>query len=279
MKEDLITIGRRSLAYTEFGLPDGDCLFFFHGAPMSRLQLVPLEKQFAAEGLRVLAPERPGYGLSSPQTGRSMADWAIDVATLADHLGIGRFAVAGHSSGGPYAVACAALLPNRVTAALVLSGVTNMAWPGAWVGYPEAEVKLMRMSDEYATIAACVELYGADGSIFLNEPFDLPDPDGEVLADPAFEQAMREAFRQGVGGYAQDLYLQGRPWPFDPGGITIPVDLVHGDQDQLLPIAHSCHTAELIPGASFRTIPGHGHLSILAELPWLAGALVRSAGT
>lgn len=101
--------GGRELAYADLGRPGGPCVFFFHGAPMSRLHLVPLEEQFAARGLRVISPDRPGYGRSSPQPGRSLSDWPADVTGLADALGLDRFLVAGHSSGGAYALACAAL--------------------------------------------------------------------------------------------------------------------------------------------------------------------------
>jgi pimeloyl-ACP methyl ester carboxylesterase len=228
--------GGRVLAYTDLGRAGDPCLFFFHGAPLSRLHLVSLEDRFAAQGLRIVSPDRPGYGGSSPQPGRSMADWPADVAALADALGIERFMVAAHSSGGPYAVACAALLPRGVVAGVVVAGVTDMAWPEAWHGYLEDEIQLMRMPDEAAA----------------------------------------EALRQGVGGYAQDVYVQGRPWPFDPGRIAVPIDVVHGELDTLVPMAHSRHTARVIPTATLRTYPGHGHLTIVSELPGIASALARS---
>ncbi len=159
--------GGRKLAYTDIGEPAGLCVVFFHGALSSRLRLAYLEQQFLAEGIRVVSPDRPGYGRSSPQPGRSLLDWPADVAALADALGLDRFVVAGHSSGGPYAVACAALLPARVAAGIVFGGVTDMGWPGAWDGYLESEAQLMRMPDEEAAIAWCVERFGADGSGFL----------------------------------------------------------------------------------------------------------------
>jgi pimeloyl-ACP methyl ester carboxylesterase len=223
MKESLISVDGRQLSYAEFGVPGGPSVFFFHGAPMSRLHLAGLEGQLAAQRLRVLAPERPGYGKSSLQPGRSMADWATDVAALADALEIGRFIVADHSSGGPYAIACAALLSDRVSAGLVISGVTDMSWPGAWEGFLETEIELMRMTDESAALSWCVEHFGADGSGFLAEPFDVPEPDDAALADQNFQTAMIEAFRQGLAGYAEDIFVQGKPWPFDPRNIDIPV--------------------------------------------------------
>lgn len=275
MKDSQVTVGDgRELAFTDIGDPDGACVFFFHGAPMSRLHLVRLEHQFADQGLRVVAPDRPSYGRSSPQPGRLMADWPHDVAALADALGIDRFLVSAHSSGGPYAVACAALLPERVLAGTVVAGVTDMAWPGAWDDYVEDEIQIMSKSDEKAAIAWCTERYGPDGRGFFEaEPFEFSERDLAVLDDEMFEKALLEAFRQGVTGYAQDVYVQGRPWPFDPSRISAPMEVVHGELDTLLPIAHSRHTAEVIPGARFRMLPGHGHLSILSELPMIVSAL------
>jgi pimeloyl-ACP methyl ester carboxylesterase len=284
MKDSQVMLGGgRELAYTEIGRPGGPCVFFFHGAPMSRLHLVGMEEQFAAQGLRVVSPDRPGYGRSSPQPGRSLVDWAADVAALADALGVDRFLVAGHSSGGPYAVVCAALLGERVRGGVVLAGVTDMAWPGAWDGYLEGrkEIQIMRLPDERAAIATCVEHFGADGSGFFAERFDLPQPDTALLADETVEQALAatltEAFRQGVTGYAQDVYLEGRGWHFDPSRIAGPVAVLHGELDTLVPMAHSRHTAEVISSSTFRALPGHGHLTILSELPMAASALLQSA--
>lgn len=282
MKDSQVKVsGGRELAYTDIGEPNWLCVLFFQGAPSSRLRLGYLEQQFLAEGIRVVSPDRPSYGRSSPQPGRSMIDWPSDVAALADALGLNRFVVAGHSSGGPYAVACAALLPARVSAAIILGGVTDMGWPGAWDGFIESEVQLMRMPDEEAAIAWCVERFGADGSEFLAASgFELPEPDEQLYADEEIARllasARAEAFRQGVAGYAQDIVIQGRPWPFDPSAIAAPVHVVHGELDTLLPLAHSRHTAALIPGSILRILPGHGHFTILGELPTMASALARS---
>jgi pimeloyl-ACP methyl ester carboxylesterase len=212
-----------------------------------------------------------------------MSDWPTDVARLADALGIDRFIVAGYSSGGPYAVACAALLPNRVSGAVVLSGVTDVAWPEAWNGYFEAEIAMMRMPDEQSATALCEELFGADGSGLLESSgLELPEPDKALLSDEKTVSAMlaniNEAFRQGVGGYAQDIFVQGRAWPFPPGRITVPAIVAHGDLDTIVPVAHGRHTSELIPGSSFRILPGHGHMSISSELPGLCAEVIQSLG-
>jgi pimeloyl-ACP methyl ester carboxylesterase len=282
MEDSRIRLGDgRDLAYTDIGDLGWPCVLFFHGAPMSRLHLAYLEQPLRAARLRVISPDRPGYGGSSPRPGRSMADWPSDVAALADALALERFVVAGHSSGGPYAVACAAVLGSRVSGGIVFGGVTDMGWPGAWDGYIDSERRLMRLGDEAAAVAWCEQHYGADGSGFLSaSDFDFPAVDNALMADEriggAIVAAVTAAFQQGVGGYAQDAVVQGRPWPLDPGRITAPMEVVHGELDSAMPVAHSRHTAELIPGSRLRIVHGHGHMTTLSLLPELASDLARA---
>jgi pimeloyl-ACP methyl ester carboxylesterase len=199
---------------------------------------------------------------------------------LADHLGIDRFAVVGMSSGGPYAVACASLLPDRVASAGVVAGVTDMGWSGAWEGYDEAEAELMRVGNEAEAVAWCEEHYGADGSRFFEGLGDLAPADLALLADEAMATGLfttfGEAFRQGVGGFAQDITVQGRPWAFHPNIIAAPARVLHSEADTFVPIAHGRHTAEIIPGAELVTWPDHGHVSLLTEIPQLSADLVPS---
>ena len=282
MRDSQVSVtGGRTLAYTDIGEPGWPCVFFFHGAPSSRLRIAYLEQQFLGQHVRVVSPDRPGYGGSSPQPGRSLIDWPSDLAVLADALQIDQFIVAGHSSGGPYALACAALLPVRVSASITLGGVTDMGWPGAWEGYVEPERELMRVRDEAAALAWCVERFGEDGSRFMTASgFTFPEPDEKLYGDEEIARllatARAEAFRQGVRGYAQDIVIQGRPWTFDPAAIVVPVHILHGQADTLLPLAHARHTAELIRGSVLRVLPGHGHFTILAELASLASTLASS---
>lgn len=268
----------RVVAYADIGESGRPCVLLFHGAPSSRLRVAYLENEFVASGVRLISPDRPWYGRSSPQPGRSMADWPSDVAALTEALGIEHFAVAGHSSGGPYAVACAALLSDRVSGLVTLGGVTDMGWPGAWEGYIESELELMRMPDEESVVAWCIEHFGEDGSQFMAASgMDLPVADLPLYEDERIASmlatARAEAFRQGVGGYAQDVFIQGRPWPVDPEQIRAPAVILQGEGDTLLPMAHAQHTADVVPGARLRMLPQHGHFSILGELPGVAAGL------
>src|SRR5690606_28847831 len=117
----LILRDGRALHFMEFGRPDGVPAFGFHGTPGSRFMFRLADPAASRLGLRLIAPERPGFGLSSFQKRRKLSDWASDMRELADALGIDRFAVAGVSGGGPYAAACAALMPERVLAAALVS--------------------------------------------------------------------------------------------------------------------------------------------------------------
>lgn len=125
--------GRR-LGYTEYGRSDGEPILYFHGHPGSRLEASLAHEAAAAFGFRVIALDRPGYGLSDFQHGRAITDWPADVAQAADALGIDSFSVAGASGGGPYALACAWRLPGRVVRAAVISGVGPFRVPGSTAG-------------------------------------------------------------------------------------------------------------------------------------------------
>lgn len=269
----------RTLTYTDIGDSEGTCVMHFHGAPASRYLLDFYDEECKAHGLRVVSPDRPGYGGSSPQPGRSMADWPGDVGALADVLGIDRFVAMGSSSGGPYTVACCALLPDRVLGGLVIAGATDMSWSPASDGYPEVELDIMDLDSEAEAIAYCRDRFGADGSGFFEEdPLPWPEPDAAFLADEEMSEhlsrAMEEAFAQGVTGYAQDMVIQGRPWPFDPAAIECPVRVLHGERDDITPMAHSRHTAAVIPDAEFEIVPHHGHASIMDDIPRLTAAFV-----
>jgi pimeloyl-ACP methyl ester carboxylesterase len=162
---------------------------------------------------------------------------------------------------------------------VTLGGVTDMGWAGAWQGYFVSEAVLMRMPDERSVLRWCTERFGEDGSGFMAASgMELPEADLPLYEDERIASmltvARTEAFRQGVGGYAQDVFIQGRPWPFDPARIQAPGIIVHGEGDTLLPVAHARHTAEVVPGARLEVLAGHGHFSILGELSGIAASLL-----
>ena len=166
-------------------------------------------------------------------------------------------------------------------AGIVIGGVTDMGWPGAWEGYSAMESALMRVPDATAAVAWCTEKFGRDGERFHTaSDFEFGEPDDVLFADrlagPALTSAVAEAFRQGVVGYAHDVVVQGRPWLLDPGRIVAPIEVVHGERDRTVPLAHSRHTSALIPGSTLRVIPGHAHMTLVHELPTMASRMARA---
>ncbi len=258
-------------------------VFYFHGHPGSRLEARFARQAAAGAGLRVIALDRPGYGLSDFQPGRAITGWPADVAEAADLLRIGRFSVAGASGGGPYALACAWRLPGRVTRAAVISGVGPYQVPGItrgmrwqnrigfrWVSrWPALARALMRSMhrgitrDPERTIDAIARAMSpADAEIIRR-----PDVREILIAD------ITEAFRQGSQGAARDVVLLGRPWGFSLAEIEPEVHLWQGEDDALVPPAMGRYQAGQIPHCHATLLPGEGHLLIISRMPDLAAAL------
>ncbi len=163
--------------------------------------------------------DRPGYGGSSAQPGRRLDNWLADVAAVADELEVDRFGITGLSSGGAYVIASAALLADRVVGAGVISGVTDFGWPGAWDGYLDNEVTLMRMSDEAQISAWCEAHYGADAMGFLEDGLgELVPADQAVLADEALAASLVDSVSAAFPAADSPEARTSQPRPGDPAG-------------------------------------------------------------
>lgn len=213
--------GRR-LALASHGDPRGWPLFLFHGIPVSRLGHEFTDAPAKEQGIRVLCPDRPGIGLSDPRPGRTVYGYADDVAAMADALGLERFAVAGLSGGGPYALACGAKLPERVTAVGVLAGVGPLDRPGAREGLTKTDLRLLDLSLRrplqtrlmLGTMAMLTRL--APSMVIKQFADELGEPDRSFLQREKRElgpagtmSTLVEAFRQGASGPAEEYRLPG----------------------------------------------------------------------
>jgi pimeloyl-ACP methyl ester carboxylesterase len=270
-----LTIGEgRTLGYAEYGDRHGRPLVYLHGFPGSRLAGHLIDESARIAGVRVLAPERPGLGLSSPQPGRTLLDHAQDVRSLAETLGLGRFTVLGESGGGPYALACAHELPDRVDCAAIVCGLGPVGCPGATtgiaikerVGYAIAARAPLLAGRALVPVAAWARRRPRQ---FLRVTrWQLGEADREVLRGPLGDLVaadFAEAFRQGGRGVGEDLALLFRPWPFEPKAIRVPLVFFHGDQDRTVTVAVARELAESVPGARLRISPREGHFSLLAR--------------
>jgi len=263
-RELRLTDGRTLRAYDSGG-PNGDealAVIWQHGSPQTGAPLEPLLSAAEQRGIRLLSYGRPSYGGSSPSPGRDVAAAAADVAQLADALGIGRFAVMGASGGGPHALACAALLPHRVTGVACLAGLApytdDFDWFGGMVagGGLRAAIAGRDARQRYAatdefdencfTSADWAALSGAWASLGADaERADDAGPDGLIDDDVAFVA----------------------PWGFEPAQISAPVLLVQGGQDRVVPPAHADWLLRHCPTSELWLRPNDGHISILDASP------------
>ena len=284
----------RVLAVVEGGDPAGPAVIVHNGTPMSRLLYGPHVADAQARGLRLIGYDRPGYGDSTPQPGRTVADAATDVATIADVLGIQRFSTWGISGGGPHALACAALLPDRVVAAASLAGVAPYGAEGLdWLaGMGEANVIEFGLTLEGRDKLEPALREERDGMIAggvrgleealrtLLSPLDAAAFSGETA------EYMFEAFRVGseerIEGWVDDDLAFAEPWGFDLEQIRVPVLLWQGAEDRFVPFAHGEWLARNIPTVDGRLSPDEGHITLLVRRvgevhEWLAAALHDAA--
>jgi len=284
---DLTLPDGRNLRFTEDGEPGGRPVFVLHTSPGSKLLFEEHVADASRRGLRLIGYDRAGYGGSTPRPGRVAVDEASDVRAIADHLGIDRFAVWGHSKGGSYALACAAVLPERLVAVASLGAVAPYPAEGLdwFAGVAPANVadfrlfsqdpsawrqKLAREVDEMRNIthAALYEaLYGPS-----------PNADRSALTPElvAYARAqMHDGLSQGADGFIDDNLSDLAPWGFELGSIRVPLQLWHGLDDQIVPLSHAKWLAAQLPRAEIHLEPNEGHVSLFARrIPevqaWLA---------
>jgi pimeloyl-ACP methyl ester carboxylesterase len=273
----------RQLGFADYGDPSGLPLFFFHGTPGSRRAGRFADQAARRRAIRLIAPERPGFGLSDFQPGRTLASWPADVLELADTLGIERFAVAGVSGGGPYVAACAWRIPERLSHAGIISGmgpVADLALAARLPRGHRAGFALLRRLPAVTRPPLALARLGLQhwpGGMQNALEAALPAADRAVFERPEVSDLLLddagEALRQGTRGAAQELTLFSRRWDFCLAAIHMPVDLWHGEADTQVPVAIGRHVAASIPDCRARFIPGAGHLWVLDHLDEVLGAL------
>ncbi|MFP2907877.1 alpha/beta fold hydrolase [Pyxidicoccus sp. 3LFB2] len=276
--------GRR-LAYVESGDLDGLPVFFIHGNPGSRYMRHPDDRLTHGLGVRLITPDRPGYGLSDYQPGRTLLDFPDDLEQLANALKVGRFALFGVSAGGPYVAACAWKLGARLTRAAIVSGASPLKRPGAMEGvnrdyrnayslaaWPEWLLHpLMAMHDRQVRANPERALAGVLAHA-------SPD-DRVVLADPLIAAQVqgwrREATRFGVAGMRREAHILASPWGVPLEEIRCEVDLWYWEGDSIVPPQMGQYLATRIPRAVPHFRPGGGHFSIYSHWRDILAPLAR----
>jgi pimeloyl-ACP methyl ester carboxylesterase len=254
-------------------------LVFQFGTPNSPDEFPVVFDAVDARGWQLVAYARPGYSGSTRHEGRSVADAAGDVATVLDAFGLARFATVGWSGGGPHALACAALLPDRCAAAASLAGVAPFDADGLdfVAGMGDENVhEFGAAARSRAELEALLEEWTAGFSGVTGEQIsaslgDLVDEVDRAALTGDFAEAMARLIRRslstGSAGWLDDDLAFVKPWGFDLGAISVPVYVWQGAQDRMVPFAHGEWLAAHIPGARARLFDDEGHVSLVRQLP------------
>jgi pimeloyl-ACP methyl ester carboxylesterase len=271
VERDLVLADGRTLHVYDTGERGELVVVWHHGTPNIGTPPEPLFDVSRQLGIRWVSYDRPGYGGSTPLPGRTMAAAGPDTAAVADALELERFAVMGHSSGGPHALACAALLPDRVLAVIGMAGLAPIDAAGLdwFAGMSESSL---------ASLGAAAEGRAAKEAFQAREDrpgMEFTEADLAAFDGPWgwFGSVVGPAVAGGPGPLIDDDLANVAPWGFDPATITAPVLLLHGERDDVVPSTHSQWLANHCPTAELRLSPEDGHISVVngapAALEWL----------
>lgn len=261
-----------TLGYAEFGNPSGQVLFYFHGWPSARVQGELMQDVAVKFGLRVIAPDRPGIGLSDYQPGRTLLDWPDTLDQLAAHVGAGKFHLLGWSGGGPYVLATARRMPNRILSATVCCG----APPLQFLGYEHMFWVYRLMIHLRSTFPPILGLLLRAGKVISGGNPDKPPliwlmkmlgrEDRKVLSDPKVFSVVRhgilEALRRGPRMVIADADIYLSEWGFEVSSINTLVHFWHGKEDRNISWKYSEQVAALMPNVTTHWLDHDGHYSL-----------------
>jgi pimeloyl-ACP methyl ester carboxylesterase len=275
--------GRR-LAYQVMGAPAGPPAIVLHGTPGSTRQLAGLDRPARDRGLALIVPDRPGYGRSDDDPSGTIASGARDLGELMRHLGLAGCAVAGLSGGGPTALACGVVLPDRVAAVATVGGVAPLVPRSPLLPPDRLVIKTARRSR-----AAARALFAAAGRLGRTRPEKtldrfaamLAEPDARLLRDhpdvrAGFLDDLRHPSPTMARAAARDFWLFGRAWDVDLAGMAVPAHIWHGTEDRNVPVAHARVIADRCPTARPHIVEGGGHM-LLSQLDQIIESLAPRA--
>lgn len=265
----------RVLGYAEYGDQHGFPVFYFHGGQESRLSSGFMDSTAAELGIRIIAPDRPGVGLSDFQENRTFLNWASDVEQLADILQIERFSVFGLSGGAPHVLACLVGLSDRIENASIISGATPYNYKGTLKGmwFP---VKIIHWFASFKNDKQLRKFIQQDYDGLVNEPEKrikqfqkyLPKPDKTLMTDNPeygyeFIKGSIESYKQSIDGVVQEWKLYVSDWGMDLNAIQFPLSLWYGSDDKMAPTHRGLYYEKTFSNATLKLIENEGHFSLI----------------
>jgi pimeloyl-ACP methyl ester carboxylesterase len=267
--EGTIAVGDdRQIGFAEFGDPQGRAVFWLHGTPGARRQ-IPMEARVYAEQrqIRLIGIDRPGIGSSTPYQYDTVFAFAEDLRTIADTLGIDKFEVIGLSGGGPYTLACAAAMSDRVVAAGVLGGVAPTSGSDAIAGGVST---LVKVAAPVIGVAGVIRLIRpvAEPALYAYARIS-PEADRRLLVRPEFKAMFLDDLLNGsrkqLAAPFADVVVFARDWGFRLDEVKVPVRWWHGDRHHIVPFEHGQHVVSRLPDAQLTHLPGESHLAGLGR--------------
>lgn len=265
----------RKLAFSEYGDLQGKPVFHFHGSGGSRLESPSNPSILADLGVRLISTDRPGHGLSEPQKGRRLLDWPDDICQIADQLAMGRFSVMGWSAGGPYALACAYKLPERVHSAALISSLAPPERPHPYEGLPFANRALMFSARRFHPLVYLARrmmlpmINHSSESAGEEMIRAFPEVDQKILRisgnTEQFVADIQEGYRQGSRSPAQDDILVNSAWGFRLEEIRVRVDIWQGELDRNVPLNQAKYMHAKLPDSRLIMLSGQAHVYLLTS--------------
>ena len=263
----------RQIAYCLAGAEKGEPVFSFHGLPGSRMESYLLDSAAAKLNIKIITPDRPGYGLSTRKFSRTLLDWSEDVLHLADALDLDTFSVVGVSGGAPCALSCVYTMPQRIKRVGIVCGLgplyatglaNHMRWfvtAGFFLARNFPGLLKLTHGLPVMVLAKTSPVLMLDIIAMVNGGVDR-----QVLKQAEIRKMLvlniQEAFRQGTVGAVQDMQLYSQDWGFSLQEINSHIDIWHGDADKVVPISHSHYLHEHLPDSTFNTVAGQAHFSL-----------------
>jgi pimeloyl-ACP methyl ester carboxylesterase len=286
--EGNIAVGEnRQIGFAEFGAPQGRPVFWLHGTPGARRQ-IPTEARVYSEdhNIRLIGVDRPGIGSSTPHRYSCILSFADDLRTIADTLGVDMMAVIGLSGGGPYALGCAAAMPERIVVAGILGGVAPTRGPeaisGGAMNLGVRIAPLLKLGGAPLRVGASMLVQSirpvASPALYAYAAVS-PRADRHLLTRPEFKAMFLDDLLNGsrkqLDAPFNDVILFARDWGFRLDEVKVPVRWWHGDHDHIIPFSHGQHVVSLLPDAELFQLPEESHLAGLGRGEEILSTLMK----